>query len=328
MQKQLVFLVVTTAAVFNCCTAQAQQGFNPYIMKSVQMLYAERKGGGYDANQALTKDLAYGVNNQCCVTGVPHPKPPANNPTDHKSMCVGGIQEVIVEAINMYAQDHKNDPAALAKLPPIDFLSGSTKLDLRPYLYEYSGFQSSGTASALLRFKLGTQVPFAQLQPGSFINLNRTNGSGHAVVFLSFIDKDGNDLPSYSAAVKGFRDFTVQGEGSADAGFTYRWAYFDPYCPAKNPNKPRDCGVISSSNQSLLNTGYMYDPQQWPDAQKIQQILQAMRTDFLSQITTISPNAFSDKNPNKQLNVEQFDAELKRELPFSPNPKFSGITTD
>jgi hypothetical protein len=326
MRNLIAFVVVGAATALGNASANAQaNSFNPYILKSVQMIYSARKGGGYASGEALTKDLSYGPTAQCCVNGVPHPKPPAGNPNDHKSMCVAGVHEVIVEAINMYAQDHKNDPASLAKLPSIDFWNKATALDIKPYLYLYTGFQSSGTADALTRFKLGVEVPFKQLTPGSFINLNRTNGSGHAVVFMSFIDQNGNEVPTYGSNVKGFRDFSVQGENSGDAGFTFRWAYFTPFCPATNPQRPRDCGVIMSDSQKLLNTGYMSDPSQWPALATIQQ---SLRNDLVSEISRISPNLFGQQNSAAQQNLNQLDTDLQQELPFSPDPKLSGVTTD
>ena len=46
-------------------------------------------------------------------------------------------------------------------------------------------------------------------------------------------------------------------------GFGYRWAFFSPNCPANQVGKPGDCGIIRSSQQSMLNTGCMLHPRSW-----------------------------------------------------------------
>lgn len=130
MRHGLVILaIIIFADSVWCANAKAQQdSFNTYVLKSVQMLYATRKGGGYDMEQALTRDLLYRENDQCCVTAVPTPKPG----DDHKTMCVAAVHEIIVEAVNFYAKDNATNTASLSKLPLIAFWSDGTKLDFRP----------------------------------------------------------------------------------------------------------------------------------------------------------------------------------------------------
>ena len=110
---------------------------------------------------------------------------------------------------------------------------------------------------------MGMTVPFEELTPGSLINLNRTNGTGHAVVFLSFIDGQGNELPSHGADVVGFKYFSSQGGYDAGAGgLDYRYAIFSQYGQPTMPYK-RDVNVIDSEDQKYLNTGVMYAPKRW-----------------------------------------------------------------
>ena len=50
-----------------------------------------------------------------------------------------------------------------------------------------------GTGHALLHFGMGELIEFEDLKPGSFLNFTRYNGTGHAVVFMAFIDDQGKE---------------------------------------------------------------------------------------------------------------------------------------
>jgi hypothetical protein len=197
--------------------ADASHSFNEYVVKAVSMISQHRRLGGYSLHEALTQDLKYG--DQCCVDAIPHPKspwptdwvPPSEWPkgTDHKTNCVAAVHEIIIEALDLYVQE-TSDSSILTKRP-LRFWNSSTKLSLKPYLYMYDGVNSHGTASALKKFGLGEEVQFSEMKPGGFVNLNRSSRTGHAVVFMGFIDKNGNDLPTFNAAkVAGFKYFSAQ----------------------------------------------------------------------------------------------------------------------
>jgi hypothetical protein len=118
-------------------------------------------------------------------------------------------------------------------------------------------------------------VKFSEITPGAFVNLNRKNKSGHAVVFLSYVDKVGNKLPKYSDAVVGFRYFSAQGVGrKPNAGFGYRTAFFTHpdgtrVCPDQTVDgTKRDCDVIYKVDQRYLNTGYLQSPKHWNAEQR------------------------------------------------------------
>jgi hypothetical protein len=134
--------------------------------------------------------------------------------------------------------------------------------DIRAHIFQYAGTNCHGTAHALERFGIGKQLAFEDLLPGDFITMNRTSGSGHTAVFLGFIGADYGDLPQHSNAVKGYKYFSAQGK-RVGGGFGYRWAFFSPSCPAAIAAKPRDCGIIRSQEQRLLNTGCMLHPDAW-----------------------------------------------------------------
>ena len=110
---------------------------------------------------------------------------------------------------------------------------------------------------------MGQNVPFAELRPGSFINLNRTGGTGHAVVFVAFIDIAGNELATWSDAVVGFRYFSSQGGYEVGSGgLDYRYAVFSQHGAPVMPYK-RDLNVIESDDQLILHTGVMLHPSRW-----------------------------------------------------------------
>jgi hypothetical protein len=219
--------------------------FNDYILRSVEMIAAERARGGYDINSYFTRDLKYGPD--CCIK--------ANHPS--KTMCVAAVCEVIIEALNIYFAE-TGDQKPFQSLPIRSWTRGTAK-DIRAHIFMYAGSGSRGTAHALDRFGIGKEAAFRDLLPGDFINLNRAH-SGHAVVFLGFINKDYQTEPTYSNRVVGFQYFSSQGKKSDDAGFAYRWAFFGDLCPDAPAGKKRDCGVIFSDNPTLLNAGYMLHP--------------------------------------------------------------------
>jgi hypothetical protein len=224
--------------------------FNESVLRTVDMLLRERAGGGYDLNSYFTRNLAYGPGSD---------RVKANHPP--LTMCVAAVTEVIIEALNLYHRE-SGDVTPFRGLPIRSWQRGSMH-DIRAHIFQYDGAKCNGTAHALARFGIGRQLPFEALQPGDFITMNRTSGSGHTAVFLGYIDRNYAELASYSSAVAGFKYFSAQGKGSSDAGFAYRWAFFSPSCPAPATGKRRDCGIIRSSKQALLNTGCMLHPRAW-----------------------------------------------------------------
>src|SRR5262249_1385277 len=109
----------------------------------------------------------------------------------------------------------------------------------------------------------GLELSFDKLEAGDFITMNRTGGSGHTAVFLAYLDNAYLEHASYSDTVVGFKYFSAQGKGSSDAGFAYRWAFFSPNCPRAPAGRKRDCGIIRSASQTMLNTGCMLHPSVW-----------------------------------------------------------------
>jgi hypothetical protein len=243
-------------------------------------------------------------------------------------MCVAAVAEVLIVALDMYAKE-TNDKSVFTAVPAISW-TRTTRKDIRPYIFMFDTVKSNGTADALQQFGMGEQLPFEELRPGDFIGLNRKNGSGHAVVFIEYIDKQGNTVETYKDdVVAGFKYFSSQGSGEG-SGLSYRWAYFGNYCPKKDPAKPRDCKIIRSKKQSQLNTGYMLAPKLWT-------VAEASDLRRMEETKRIANELFTPKTKLFDLTAEQrvklntkvrelFDAEMPASA--TPEQKYNGVTTD
>ncbi len=277
----------------------AVETFNPAILSAASSVNSLWAAKGYDLNSYFTHDLTYGP--QCCIAANHAPL----------TMCVAAVTEVILTSLNAWYQQ-TSDRKPFEKLPLRSWRGGSRR-DIRAHIFMYDGLGSNGTAHALERFGIGQQVRFSDLQPGGFINFNRTGGSGHACVFLSFIDASGADVTAFGPNVVGFRYFSAQGKGLPDAGFGYRWAYFDGHCPSSMPpGKRRDCGVIRSDNPKLLCCGHMLHPASWPD--------------YVAFDASERPSIARDRH--LETHRGDLEAELGRELPAPDLSRFDGVTTD
>ncbi|MES2325491.1 MAG: SRPBCC family protein [Pseudomonadota bacterium] len=148
---------------------------------------------------------------------------------------------------------------------------------------------SQGTAHALQKFGMGTVRDFRDITPGAFVNLNRNNRTGHAVIFLGYLDARGKPVARYDDAVAGFRYFSSQGNETS-GGFGYRHAFFsDVPCPAPSAHFKRDCGVIRSFDPLFLNAGIMWHPADWIAEKALDQLskeayhLKHSKTDMLKE---------------------------------------------
>ncbi len=230
--------------------------FAPYMVAATDWLYQNYGLLGYDIGSVLTHDFPYGDYGVIPQSGV-----------EGKTMCVAAVMEIILTAIQLYVED-TGDTTAWDFLP-MDSYRYLGAGDIRAHLWvNYGDIDSGGSADALRHFGMGINVPFERLVPGSVVNINRTTGTGHAVVFLAFLDLDGNEYDVYPDDVEivGFKYFSSQGSSEVGVGgMDYRWAVFSDYgCPAM-PG-PRDCNVIYSESQHYLNTGVIYAPSQWRTA--------------------------------------------------------------
>ncbi len=226
--------------------------FNRYILKAIDYIDARYAGLGYDINGALTRPIAF--HDQGSIKAL---RPP-------RTMCVAAQLEILLIAYQLYYRDSR-DTRPFIYLPKRSY-ERLGKQDLRAHIWVDSKLKSYGTADAFINFGMGERTAFKDLRPGSFININRTNRSGHAVAFIAFIDREGNALPEYDASkVIGFRYYSSQGKyGRGEGGFGYRDAVFSKHgCPTTLKRNKRDCGVIWSEKQSMFTTGSLLAPAHW-----------------------------------------------------------------
>jgi len=249
-----LLLAVSFAASFpSTARAAPDGGFSRYVLAAVEMLKnGNRAGLGY-GDFAFTEDLTFGDNGIL--------KASTSQPL---TMCVAAQLEVLVEALNIFAAE-TGDSSPFRFLPKV-FWERLRPMDLRGMIWIVKDSGSTGAAYALEHFGMGHTLPFKDMFPGAFINFNRTNRSGHAGVFLGFLDKAGNDLASYSSAVAGFKYFSSQGKGKPKpiSGLGMRWAFFDDAgCPNLSNGRLRDCGIIRSERNGYLAGGYVAMPTDW-----------------------------------------------------------------
>jgi hypothetical protein len=244
-------ILFTFLLTFGSISGIAQdKSFNVYLLRAVDSIEKNWALKGYNIESAFTHDLKIGR-----VTLK------ASSPST--TMCVAAQLEIIVTALNIYYQETK-DSSFFNYLPTKHWTSTNAGT-FKDLVWVNSG--SSGTAYALSKYGMGEMRDYKSLKPGSFINLNR-NRSGHAVLFISYIDSAGNELAKYSNEVKGFKYYSSQGKGPGWGGFSYRYAFFENYCPKLSNNKKRDCGIIYSEAQTLLNCGVMLMPKYWNKQQR------------------------------------------------------------
>lgn len=223
--------------------------FNAYVLKAIDHLRKNYGLQGYDINSILTHDIEYHTFGTIKARRAP------------LTMCVAAMMEVILTAYDIYAKE-TGDYSPYLYLPKRSF-EGLAVTDLKGHIWVNHDFKAYGTADALINFGMGERRLFEDLQPGDFVNINRTTRTGHAVAFIGYINKTGKMLPKYDSTVVGFKYFSSQGLREAgQGGFDYRYAVFSQHGCPEMPYK-RDCNVIYSTRQDYLNTGRMLAPAFW-----------------------------------------------------------------
>jgi len=224
--------------------------FNDYILAAVDYIDANYRLLGYDS-AVLTHDIEYGTYGTIARSG------------GARTMCVAAAMEIILVAMELYEAE-TGDSTVWDYLPMRSFQYLGAG-DLKAHLWVNYDLEAGGSGDALRHFGMGMNVPFESLIPGSFINLNRTSGTGHAVVFIAFIDIEGNTYDTWNADVVGFKYYSSQGGYDVGSGgMDYRYAVFSDHGSPTMPYN-RDLNVIYSTSQTYLNTGVMYMPDQWID---------------------------------------------------------------
>lgn len=317
MDRRSFLAASSTAMAFSSVGARAlaqasPPGFNDHVMRAVEMLYLTRRGGGYggpalrDTSYAFTRNLDYGTLGAI-------PQSPGANARDaaylHATMCVASTAEIVIEAINAYCAAPQGlagrvDPRQLVTAA---MWSRANLTALRPYLWMQSDDRnvfrykpsevprknvngrvvsalSRGSAHAFSIFRMGEELPFADLVKGDFVNLNREHGPGHSVIFCGYIGPDNKHTANHTPDVLGFTFFSAQGP-KIGGGFDYRDAYFGPgHYTGPTAGHKADPGIIMrQSSQLYLNSGRLWTPDRWDTAGAIEEIRKKVRASTAGQ---------------------------------------------
>lgn len=255
--------------------ALTQTTLNPYLVSVTTSMADEVGGRGYDLGSSFTDILSYGGAKVMPTNG-------------GKTMCVAAVAEAMIRAIDRHARD-TGSSTAFEKLPVAHWTNGSL-LHLRAHLYQFKGANSGGPGDALTRLGIGEEVPFNALQAGDLLAFSRKK-TGHAVVFLGYLDAAGKPVAAYDAKrVAGFRYLSAQGSAlqPPHAGVGYRNAYFAGSSAPLGCNKRQeDCGVLRVS--AYLNGGRLWTPDRWDT----QGALAALRQAYLDQAKAGNPEVRS-----------------------------------
>ncbi len=249
--KSVAVLFLATAPL--SIPALAERDLNEQILETVSWLVKNKSGLGYDLRARFTEDLRYGNHVFRSIKGP-------------KTMCVAGVFETLVRTLDA-AKDSNGEPVS-AKLLTGKAIDGSGALNITPYVFQYASkvtFHeygrkfSAGSGDAFVLFGIGRYVTFDTAKPGDFVYFNRTNGSGHAVIFYGYLGATGQPVLD-SKDASGFRYFSAQQGGTN--GFGFRDAFFGN-CPAVKHEFKEDCGLIKSSKRGMFSVSRLYDPSEW-----------------------------------------------------------------
>jgi hypothetical protein len=239
---RLITIIILGMFPFGSAYATEQRYFNSYIVRAVQILKKNRDAK-YNAAAYFTKDLDYG--DQKAV--IKAREPPF-------TMCNAAVTEVILQAINLYAAEHKGwSPRQV--IPASSWTTARWSL-LMPHMFshDYMGYDpleainkahipiapglkkdiknfdsEHGMSIALEKFGLGESIKFEDARPGDVISFDRQlDGGGakpgHSAIFLAFLNRDQREVTRFRPGEVGFKYFSVQ--SSEPAGLGERWAYF------------------------------------------------------------------------------------------------------
>lgn len=262
--RHLIRLVVISASVGVGCVggALAQQRppasetFNRHMIAAYQKLNADanRRLQGYERSSYYTLSKLDFGSSKLSIVGKGSPL----------TMCVAGVMETFIEAVNHYYADSSETLDAPARARLISTVPDKQLNEVRPttlqfhaFMHEFKDyvdfdkyrnaspplrgyqrlvdFQSKGMAAAFEKFGMGAQIPFDQLKPGDVISLDRTKGPGHSVVFLGYATRKQELVEDYARNkndIVGFKYFSSQGlREKGQGGLSERWGYFEGFCP-------------------------------------------------------------------------------------------------
>jgi len=286
-RSRCLFIVLS---LYCAISNAASEDMNRLIIASSELMVRTVAGRGYDRGSSFSEPLVYGQNTL----------QPSNS---GKTMCVAAVAEAVIRAMQAHSEETGNK-RMYSDLPIVHWTKGALG-NLRAHLYQYEGANSRGPGDAFERFGIGEKVPFEKLLPGDLLAFSRRK-SGHAVVFLGYLDRQGKSIDVFDASrVVGFRYMSSQGQGLPVSGIGYRNAYFlgvqGPYRCDRNVE---DCGVLRRPSD-YLNGGRLWIPERWKTAEAARRLRDVYLADATRKNPTLTRGA-------AEIAVEQL---LLRELP-------------
>src|SRR6266849_1525642 len=113
-----------------------QKTLNGTIKAVVEDFVRNRSHGGYDINQAFTRDLNYGPTADAI-------KSTNRGPIPRPTMCVAATAELIIETLDLYYKSHSSS-SLFDELPLNTWTSGKLT-SARANIFMYTGTGSRGT---------------------------------------------------------------------------------------------------------------------------------------------------------------------------------------
>ncbi|WP_058910029.1 hypothetical protein [Entomohabitans teleogrylli] len=285
--------------------------YNQQIITTVEWLARNKSGLGYSLNSRYTEDLKYGDYTFRSTGGT-------------STMCVAAVFEVLIRTLAM-AKDREGNPVS-SKLLKGQVLDGSKALNISPYAFQYASLVnipeykrkfSAGIGDAFVLFGMGQYVTFKNAKGGDFVYFNRSNGSGHAVILISYLNREGKPSSDAESAI-GFRYFSAQKNGTNGMG--YRDAFFGS-CPKVETTYVKDCGLIKSDKRALFAISRLNDPNEWFTDFSAIRVERYFKGDSIDSIT-------ADEDAFRQRAKEELTEAEKKAQVYAKQGKFPLIVTE
>ncbi|MBN2695677.1 thrombospondin type 3 repeat-containing protein [bacterium] len=198
--------------------------FNDYIMEAIHLTDFRYRLLGYDSDW-LTHDKTYGdqnYNDSSHYGSITRLK-------TNRTMCVAAVWEIMLTAMELYIED--TGDYSVYNYLTLSSWKTQSQPNIKGHIWVNHSY-SHGSADAVSNFGMGEHRMFWELTPGSLLGITRSTGTGHAVVFVAFIDKWGFEYDIYdeSREIIGFKYYSSQGGyDEGNGGMDYRYAIFKQY---------------------------------------------------------------------------------------------------
>jgi formylglycine-generating enzyme required for sulfatase activity len=186
---------------------------NPYMINAANYMNSNYHKKGYDLNSNYTHDLYYKGRGTSSIVAMTGPVNPVTGGQTY-TQCIGAVHEALLISMKEY-YDETSDPKTYSTYTPAKWFGA-----MQAVLYQHDGVISKGITTHIKNYKMGRVLSsLSEATPGTAIHIDRDvcngSGGGHSVVFVSFIDKYGNEYTTYptSKEVVGFKYISANGSG-------------------------------------------------------------------------------------------------------------------